>query len=289
MAATVVVRAGKVAILSFEPLKFKRFNPHDASADVSTKRSWIAARVTADARALWNSGRQLREGHRMDFRHDELYCDRTWFDVLGARCAQQLGRCVPQNRAEIWTHAFALFAALCVAWAAGLATQCMLFERPANQCLAQLVAAGLLLAAARHFLAATGMSARGALSRRKPVVRDRRRTRGESTQHVAASRIAAPGLPAKSPAGGRPNGRPAERSMVECDARLFFGAVKAAGINVRIARTLYVAGFRSAAQVRACEDAHLLAIDGIGRATLRKLRVQFGFSESESSRHSSAA
>ena len=225
----------------------------------------------------------------MDFRHDELYCDRTWFDALGARCAQQVVRCIPQNRAEIWTHAFALFAALCVAWAAGLATQCMLFELPANQCLAQLVAAGLLLAAARHFLAATGMSARGALPRRKPVVRDRCKTRGESTQPSTASRLAASGPPAKSAAGGRPNGMSAERSTVESDARLFFEAVKAAGINVRIARTLYAAGFRSAAQVRACEDARLLAIDGIGKATLRKLRVQFGLSDTESARHSSAA
>ncbi|MFA7387463.1 MAG: helix-hairpin-helix domain-containing protein [Thiohalobacteraceae bacterium] len=216
----------------------------------------------------------------MDLRHDELYCDRTWFDALGARCAQQIGRCIPQNRAEIWTHAFALFAALCVAWAAGLATQCMLFDLPANQCLAQLVAAGLLLAAARHFLVATGTSARGALPRRTSMARDRRRTLCESTQPSAASRIAA---------SGRPNGMPAERSMVESDARLFFEAVKAAGINVRIARTLYAAGFRSAAQVRACEDARLLAINGIGKATLRKLRVQFGFSDTGSARHSSAA
>lgn len=225
----------------------------------------------------------------MDFRHDELYCDRTWFDALGARCAQQLGRCIPRDRAELWTRAFALFAALCVAWAAGLATQCMLFELPANQCLAQLIAAGLLLAAARHFLAATGMSARGALARRKPMARDRRSPRGESMPPAVASRIAAACLPAKPPAGGRPNCMPARRSAAESDARLFFEAVKAAGINVRIARTLYAAGFRSGAQVRACEDARLLAIDGIGKATLRKLRVQFGFSESEYSRHSSAA
>ena len=60
------------------------------------------------------------------------------------------------------------------------------------------------------------------------------------------------------------------------DPKHFFRAVKDAGINVRIARTLYNAGFRSGDQVRDCNDQRLLAIDGIGHATLRKLRLQFG-------------
>ena len=223
----------------------------------------------------------------MDLRHDELYCDRTWFDMLGARCLQQLGRCVPRNRAELWTRGFTLFAALCIAWAAGLATQCLLFDLPRNQCLAQLLAAGLLVSAAQHFLAATGMSARGALSRRKPV----------SRSITSAQAAPAPGLAAMGsmpPRTGVPSATAQVKKGVAAEAgadaaQQFFRAVKAAGINVRIARILYAAGFRNAAQVCACDDARLLAIAGIGPATLGKLRLQFGLPPSVQSVHSNAA
>lgn len=223
----------------------------------------------------------------MEFRHDELYCDRTWFDVLGARCMQRLARCVPRNRAELWVRGFALFAALCVAWAAGLATQCVLFDLPGKQCLAQLLAAGFLLTAAHHFLAATGMSARGALARNKLIARSTADATARTPKRAESDSLS---LRSKVPSATVRNQQSAPvRSGTDHDAQQFFRAVKAAGINVRIARSLYAAGFRNAAQVRACEDARLLAIPGIGRATLRKLRLQFGLPERAPQTHSNAA
>jgi hypothetical protein len=224
----------------------------------------------------------------MDFRHDELYCDRTWFDTLSARCVHHLSRCVPRNRAELWTRGFTLFAALCIAWAAGLATQCLLFDLPRNQCVAQLLAAGLLITAAQHFLAATGISARGALSRRKPVTRSITSAQAAPAQGWATAGSTPPRTGILNATVRGEKGIAVEAGA-SADAQQFFRAVKAAGINVRIARTLYAAGFRNAAQVRGCDDARLLAIAGIGQATLRKLRLQFGLPQSASRAHSNAA
>jgi hypothetical protein len=201
----------------------------------------------------------------MLYRHDDLYQDPTWFDALGAWCLARWQRCLPSQRARLWSTGFALFAALCVAWAAGLAAHCVIHDLPWNQCAAQLLAALLLLASAQHFLAATGLSARAALPRRKLVTR---------TEAPVVAKTAPPATTAKPLS--KPAAPVAPPRDAEADARPFFSAVKAAGINVRIARTLYAAGFRSAEQVRATEDARLLAIPGIGQATLRKLRLRFG-------------
>lgn len=213
----------------------------------------------------------------MGYRHDDLYQDPTWFDALGAWCLGHGRRFLPRQRARLWSTGFAVFASLCVAWAAGLATHCVVHDLPWNQCVAQLLAAALLLVAARHFLAATGLSARGTLPRRKLV------TRSEEPLPATASRtMSKPPVRAGSPLGASPRD-------AEADAQQFFRAVKAAGINVRIARSLYAAGFRSAEQVRACDDANLLAIPGIGQATLRKLRLQFGLRRTGAAAHSNAA
>ena len=198
----------------------------------------------------------------MHYPHDDLYYDRTWFDALGDWLAHRLRRMLPSERARLWTVGFAAFAAMCVAWAAGLATQAALFESAWNQRAAELLAAACLLIAARHFLAVTGLSAAGALAVRKPIARPLQAT---------APAPAAACTAAAAPARQRPT--PAE---VALSAQAFFRTLREAGVNVRIAQALYAAGLRSAAQVRACSDAQLLATPGIGKATLRKLRVQFG-------------
>lgn len=203
--------------------------------------------------------------------HDDLYHDRTWFDALGERLMRRIRRLQPRQRGRLWTVGFAVFAAQCLAWAAGLATQAVLFETVWNQRAAQLLAAGLLLVAARHFLAVTGVSARPS---RKLITR---------TTPVAGSVPA----DAVNPAA-RHASRPAPDDSAAA-AQTFFRAVREAGINVRIARALYDAGFRSAAQVRACSDTELLATPGIGQATLHKLRLQFGLPQAPEPAQSNAA
>ncbi|MBI5042104.1 MAG: hypothetical protein HZB57_13160 [Gammaproteobacteria bacterium] len=200
----------------------------------------------------------------MQFHHDDVYQDRTWFDVLGVWLAQQVRRWLPRRPARLWSTGFAVFAALCVAWAAGLATQCVLVELPANVCLAQWLAAGLLLVAARHFLRATGLSAASAIEPRQRIQRRAESMGSKRAEGAVPARSSAPATPSTpSPSTGE-------------DPRQFFRAVKAAGINLRIAQALYAAGFRTAEQVRIAADAALLATPGIGPATVRKLRSQFG-------------
>ncbi|MFN2309539.1 MAG: helix-hairpin-helix domain-containing protein [Gammaproteobacteria bacterium] len=183
--------------------------------------------------------------------HHGLYQDPTWFDALGGWCLRHIQRRLPRQRGYWWSGGFVLFAALCVAWAAGLAAHAVVYALPLGQAAPQFLAAGLLLVAARHFLTATGISAAAALPRAKLITR--------TPDHVAVA-----------PAGAVPA---APRGS---DSRPFIQALKAAGLNVRIARAVCAAGLRSGEQVRACADAQLLAIPGIGPATLRKLRQCFG-------------
>ena len=219
----------------------------------------------------------------MQISPDDMYYDRTWFDELGAWLLQVCRRYLPRGREhQLWTTGFTLFAGLCVAWAAGLATHCMLFDVAPHECLAQMLAALLLLVAARHFLAVTGMCAASALPQRKLI---RRTGAGKPITDPMPVQGKAT-VSSRSPA---PQPIPPQRPSIAGDSRLFFQAIKQAGINVQIARTLYTAGFRSGDQVRDCNDARLLAIPGIGQATLRKLRVQFGLPKHPTKSQSNAA
>ncbi|MFQ5643788.1 MAG: helix-hairpin-helix domain-containing protein [Thiogranum sp.] len=55
----------------------------------------------------------------------------------------------------------------------------------------------------------------------------------------------------------------------------FFSGVRAAGVNVTIARTLFTAGVRSVDHLCAISDSRLYKIHGVGPATVRKLRKHF--------------
>lgn len=219
----------------------------------------------------------------MQISPDDMYYDRTWFDELGAWLLQACQRYLPRRREQqLWTTGFTLFAGLCVAWAAGLATHCVLFDVSPNECLAQMLAAVLLLVAARHFLTVTGMCAASALPHRKLI------RRADAGKQVADPLLVR-GKAAVASQSSAPQLTPQRRQSTATDSKPFFHALKKAGINVQVARTLYSAGFRSADQVRDCDDARLLAIPGIGQATLRKLRVQFGLPKRLAKPQSNAA
>ena len=53
----------------------------------------------------------------------------------------------------------------------------------------------------------------------------------------------------------------------------FWKALRRAGVNVRIARALHAGGIRDREDVRRRSDAELLAIPGVGRRTLARLRA----------------
>lgn len=64
---------------------------------------------------------------------------------------------------------------------------------------------------------------------------------------------------------------PREREQVQA----FFTGVRAAGVNVAIARALFNAGIRSPQQLLKARDEQLHSIRGVGPATVRKLRNHF--------------
>jgi hypothetical protein len=72
----------------------------------------------------------------------------------------------------------------------------------------------------------------------------------------------------------RPVAAPVEQVDREA-VQAFFAEVRAAGVNVTIARALFRAGVRSASQLIAVPDAELLKISGVGPATLSRLRLHF--------------
>jgi hypothetical protein len=61
------------------------------------------------------------------------------------------------------------------------------------------------------------------------------------------------------------------------DVQAFFAGVRAAGVNVTIARALFSAGVRTPRQLCSASDECLLAIHGVGQATVRKLRIHFDY------------
>lgn len=70
--------------------------------------------------------------------------------------------------------------------------------------------------------------------------------------------------------------RGAAAQVAAREIRTFFAGVRAAGVNVAIAKALFAAGIRSVAQLREADDAQLLQIHGVGPATVRRLRAHFG-------------
>ena len=69
----------------------------------------------------------------------------------------------------------------------------------------------------------------------------------------------------------RPQMLAADRQAVQ----EFFSGVRAAGVNVTIAKALFAAGVRTTQHLSRTEDGDLYRIHGVGPATVRKLRAHF--------------
>lgn len=73
----------------------------------------------------------------------------------------------------------------------------------------------------------------------------------------------------------KPDHHKASAASSREDIQAFFAGVRAAGVNVTIAHALFSAGVRSPRQLCSASDERLLAIRGVGAATVRKLRTCF--------------
>lgn len=179
---------------------------------------------------------------------DHLYHDATLFDQLGTWTRQQLQQRLPANTHHRWGLGFYLFGLLLGAAAMILVLRIANIELSGNAVLAHLIAAGLMFASGQYFM----QSGRGAL---RPAARNRA--------------TAAPAKPL------HPAPQPAEPAASAPTSQAFLAEIRAAGVNVRIARALYTAGVRSPALLIGATDDQLLAIRGVGPATVRKLRQHF--------------
>lgn len=183
--------------------------------------------------------------------NDSLYQDATVFDQLFAWSRQRLARALPASRDQRWQILFNGFSVLLVA--SGLFLLFASFQQQSQPAvLAHLLSLALVGTAALHF-------------------------RRIASRLVIPTPAATPSRPA---ATVRPS-QPAEQApaAIHANPRQFFRDVKAAGVNVKIARALYSGGIQSAADLNRRTDQQLLAIRGVGPATVRKLRAHFNFVE----------
>ncbi|VAW74403.1 hypothetical protein MNBD_GAMMA15-1364 [hydrothermal vent metagenome] len=81
--------------------------------------------------------------------------------------------------------------------------------------------------------------------------------------------------PRHSPRTRRPERRKASIASERAAVQAFFSGVRAAGVNVSIARALFNAGIRTPLQLCSASDERLLSIRGVGPVTVCKLRTQF--------------
>lgn len=183
--------------------------------------------------------------------HDNLYREATLFDQAFAALAQRLQAWLPARPEQRWRLAFRGLAALFALLGLGVLLH-GLQAGAAGSALVAIPASAGLMATAHFLFTATRQAA-------QPAAPARRQT-------------------ASAPVPGMHRTRPhaQARPQSRVSSRYFLSELRQAGVNVRIARALYTAGVRSPEAVRRSRDAALLAIHGVGPATLRRLRETFG-------------
>lgn len=186
--------------------------------------------------------------------NDHLYQEATLFDQAFAALSQRLQGWLPAQAEQRWTLVFRILAGLFALLGLGVLLHGLQAgAADASPLVAIMASAGLMATA--HFLfnipRQPARPAAPACARRETVpapVRGMHRTRLQSQS--------------------RPQPRISPRG--------FLNELRLAGVNVRIAKALFTAGVRSPEAVRCSSDSALLAIHGVGPATLRRLRETFG-------------
>lgn len=186
--------------------------------------------------------------------NDSLYHDQTIFDQFVGWSRQCCAQALPEDRDRRWGSLFLGFSLLL----SGIATYFListLFADSASSAGAHLISALLMVFAIRFFL-----------------------SNGE--QMLTPARINTP--PTLAPTSQSPTRTPAVADKTT-HAKLFFRTLRKAGINVKIARAIFTGGIKCAEDLDGKTDAELLAIRGVGPATVRKLRASVHLISSSSS------
>lgn len=190
---------------------------------------------------------------------DDYYADPTLFDRCHARLAAGAHRVLVHVQPFLWGLVFHGFALACylilVITLADFAVADTLAPDAAGlRSLAATLAAAMALCGGIHFqrVGVQAWPAPGA--------------GGPRTAHAA--------VPAARPIVA--NERRLDGPVRREEARVFLEAVREAGVNLTIARALIRGGIRSTRKLRHASDADLLAIPGVGPATVARLRRRFG-------------
>lgn len=202
--------------------------------------------------------------------HDS-YRQATIFDQLWLALARGL-RCPAWLRGHrAWGWAFGAMALMF-----GLIGAAFLLDAltpgSGNSALASLGSALLSLGVFRHFArCALPLLQNHPARRQAPAARAARRSARPAPRgprEAGSARRAPAAVVNPSPSRPVPGLSLAER-------RAYLAGLREAGVNVRIARALVGAGYLSGAMVWRASDAEILAIPGVGPATLRKIRTCF--------------
>jgi len=183
---------------------------------------------------------------------DDCYADPTFFDRCQARIATLAEQCHRRLEPYLWGLAFHAFALACYLALAIIVSDfavagTSLAGVAGVRSLATMIGVAMALSGGIHFQRAARQAWPAATVAVTPVLA---RSRGRTERR----------------------GDPVRREQ----ARVFLDAVRASGVNVKIARALFLAGIRSTDKLGRTSDDALLAIPGVGPATVLRLRRRFG-------------
>lgn len=188
--------------------------------------------------------------------HDNLYQEATLFDQAFAALGQRLRTWLPARVEQRWALAFRGQAALFALLGLGVLLHGLQAgAADASPLVALMASAGLMATA--HFL----FNIPRQVARPAAPACARRETASAPVRGMHRTRL---------------QPQPQPRPQPRVSPRDFLNELRQAGVNVRIAKALFTAGVRSPEAVRHSSDAALLAIHGVGPATLRRLRETFG-------------
>ena len=189
------------------------------------------------------------------------YRQPTIFDQLWLALAHGLRSPAWLRGRRAWGWTFAALALLFGAIAAAFLLS-ILHPAGTGSALASLGSALLSLGVFRHFArCALPLLRAGAERRPAPLHRAKMRDSGRAPA-PAPRRVPQP-VPEVQPAPPSPT----------VARRAYLFELKAAGVNLCVARALVAAGYATGAAVRHASDREILAIRGVGPATLGKLRA----------------
>ena len=202
----------------------------------------------------------------------EFYADPTVFDLWLARAGDWLEQRLHGLRPWGWTLAFSAMAALFAATAVGVFVAALIDGAQHavawNRNLAQVITIMMALLASQALL----QQALKCWPEERAMPRRWRHLVRLCGWPVPG---AGPRRAARKPVAVRRPQKTAPEAASRADIQAFFSGVRAAGVNVTIARALFAAGVRTPAQLCRASDERLLAIRGVGPATVCKLRAYF--------------